>query len=283
MSMDVDLQIILQRASMLVLFLMLFLAGKYLKQLLTPYSIEQELTKEDNVAQATSLAGYYIGLTALFSGAYLGPSAGWLMDLGTVAGYTLMGLVLLNLSRAINDRYVLHAFSVAKAIRDQHNKAAGAVQGANYIASALVVAGALHGEGGGVFTALIFYGIGQIALVAFSRFYEWLTPYAIQQEIESDNLAAGLGFGGSMIAISLVVMASIKGDFIDWQTNLVWLALHLLSVFVYLVVVRFFSDRVIIAHDDLNTEIARDRNVGAGVLECALAISFASVLFFMVG
>lgn len=282
-DLDIDLQLLLRGASMLLLFVLLFVVAKYLKRLLTPYNIEQELTGEDNLAQATSLAGYYIGFTILFCGAYLGPSQGWLTDLAVVSGYTLLGLLLLNISRHLNDRFILHAFSVAAAIRDQHNQAAGVIQGANYIASALVVAGAIHGEGGGVATALVFYAIGQAALLLFSQLYERLTPYRIQNEIEKNNLAAGLGFGGSMVALSIVIMASVNGDFVSWTYNLSWVAINILGVFLYLIVVRVFFDKVVISRDDLNKEIAHDRNVGAGLLEFAMAVSFASVLYFMIG
>ncbi|MFC4257576.1 DUF350 domain-containing protein [Marinobacter lacisalsi] len=281
--MDLNIDVLLRGASMLVLYIGLFLAAKYLKKFLTPYCLDQELTGADNAAQATSLAGYYVGFTAIFCGAYLGPSVGWWMDLLVVGGYSLLGLVLLNLSRILNDRVILNTFSVARAIKEHHNRAAGVIQGANYLGSALVVAGAIHGEGGGIVSALAFYGIGQLALLVFSRLYEWMTPYSIHKEIEGDNLAAGLGFGGSMVAISLIIMGSVNGDFVSWAYNLTWLGINLLGVFVYLIVVRFFFDKVVISRDDLNKEIAEDRNTGAGLLEFAIAISFATVLYFMIG
>lgn len=281
--MEFNPDVLLRGASMLALYIVLFLVAKYLKRLLTPYCIDRELTSSDNVAQATSLAGYYAGFTAIFCGAYLGPSTGLWMDLLLVGGYSLMGMVLLNLSRVLNDRFILHTFSVAGAIKENHNKAAGAIQGANYIGSALVVAGAIHGEGGGIVSALVFYAIGQVALLIFSRLYEWMTPYVIQQEIENDNLAAGLGFGGTFVAIGLIIMGSVKGDFVSWTDNLSWLGVNLLGVFIYLIVVRFFFDKVVISRDDLNKEIAEDRNTGAGLLEFAVAVSFATVLYFMIG
>ncbi|WP_223807758.1 DUF350 domain-containing protein [Marinobacter sp. R17] len=280
---EMDFQHLGRGASMLALFLVLFVVAKGLKRWLTPYDIDRELTGNDNVAQACGLAGYYAGFTVLFCGAYLGPSQGWLMDLAVVAGYTGLGLVLLTVSRYLNDRFILHEFSIAAAIRDDHNKAAGVVQGANYLASAFVVAGAIHGEGGGVITALVFYAIGQVALLLFSRLYEWLTPYRIQDEIAGANLAAGLGFGGSMVAISLVIMAATNDDFVSWTANLSWLGINILGVFIYLIGARLFFDKVLISRDDLNREIAQDRNTGAGLLEFAIAISFAAVLYFMIG
>lgn len=272
-----------QDASMLALFIGLFLVAKYLKRALTPYDIEHELTRDDNAAQATALAGYYIGFSVIFCGAYLGPSQGWLLDLLLVGGYTLLGLVLLNVSRKLNGRYLLHRMSVVKEIRDEHNPAAGVVLAGNFIASALIVAGAIHGEGGGLITALVFYALGQLVLLGFGWYYEWLTPYDIQEEVDRGNLAAGFGFGGSLVAIGLIIMAGVGGDFIGWGYNLAVLAVHIVGVFIYLLLVRLFFDKVILARGDLNHEIANDANTGAGVLELALAISFATVLFFLIG
>lgn len=275
--------LLLRNGSMLALFILLFLAAKTFKQWLTPYSIQQELTGEDNLAQAASMAGYYAGFTILFIGAYLGPSVTWWQDLLVVTGYTLMGLILLNVSRSLNDCFILHGFSLVHALKDQHNTAAGVILGANYLASALIVAGAIHGEGGGPLTALAFYALAQLALTLFSWIYEKLTPYAIQQEVEQGNLAAGLGFGGNLIALGLVITAAINGDFVSWSYNLGLLGLNILGVFIYLLLVRLFFDKVIISQDDLNDEIAKDRNTGAGLLEATMAISFAAILFFMIG
>lgn len=270
-------------ASMLALYILLFLVAKYVKWLVTPYDINQELTQDDNAAEALSQAGYYIGFTIVFCGAYLGPSFGWWQDLLLVGGYTLLGLLLLNLSRKINGRFLLYGMSVVKHLRDNHNPAAGVVMGGNYIAAALVVAGAINGEGGGLVTTLVFYVLGQLALLVFGRFYDWLTPYRIQDEIEKGNLAAGIGFAGSLIAIGVVVMAGTAGNFVSWAYNLGWLAVDICGVFVYLFLVRAFFDKVVLPGADLNAEIARDANVGAGVLEMSFAISFAVVLFFLMG
>lgn len=274
---------LLQDASMLALYIVLFLVAKYLKRALTPYDIDKELTHDDNVAQALALAGYYSGFTIIFCGAFLGPSFGWWQDLLLVAGYTLLGMLLLNISRKLNGRFLLHRMSVVREIRDEHNTAAGAVLAGNFIASGLIVAGAIHGEGGGIVTALVFYALGQLALLAFGWFYEWLTPYNLQQEVDRGNLAAGLGYGGSLVAIGVVIMAGVGGDFESWAYNLSVLAIHILGVFVYLFCVRLFFDKVLMRGSDLNHEIATDANVGAGVLELALAVGFATVLFFLIG
>lgn len=277
------LLLLLKGTSMLVLFMVMFAIAKLIKNRLTPYDIHEQLSEKNNAALGASLAGYYIGFAILFCGAYLGPSFGFWEDLLVVTGYTLLGLLLLNVAREINDRLILHRMAVTDAISEKQNVAAGTLLGCNYIASALVVAGAIHGEGGGITTALAFFGMGQLALVLFTLLYEQLTPYSIHDEIEQGNLAAALGFGGTLVAIGILIMGAVSGDFVSWGYNLSVLAVELAAIFLYLILVRVFFDKVLIYRCDLNREIAEDRNIGAGLLELASALGFSTLLFFMVG
>jgi len=265
----------------LVLFAVLFVLGKWLNDLVTSHAIDRELTERDNPALAISTAGYYLGIIIIFLGALIGPSTSLLWDLLIVGGYGLGGIGLLLLSRVLNDRLILRSFSAQRELIEDRNPGAGAVLFGSYVASALIVAGSIQGEGGGPHTALVFYALGQVALIAFTWLYDWLAPYSLLDQIEKDNAAAGIGLGGALIAIGIIVMRAVSGDFVGWAEDLRYLGGNVLLVFVYLAGVRFFFDRVIIPRSDLNVEITRDRNVGAGLLEGAVSIGFAAVLFFL--
>ncbi|MEN7549126.1 DUF350 domain-containing protein [Rapidithrix thailandica] len=268
--------------SLLVLYVVIFLLAKWIKNFLLPYKLDEELTEKDNLAQGVSLGGYFIGVTAIFVGVVDGPSYGWVYDLVITAAYSLAGIVVLNFSRLINDKFVLRHFSTTKEIVEDKNVGTGVVECASYIASGLVIAGAVHGEGGSWVTALVFYLIGQVALILFSFLYDLVTPYKVHEEIEKDNVAAGLGFAGGLIAIGIIVMRAVSGDFESWAVNLQELVLDIILVFVFLVVVRLVFDKWILLKADLNKEITQDRNLAAGILEFTVAVSFSTVLFFTI-
>lgn len=280
---ELDLAGLGRGASIVVLYAVMILLAKWIRQLTTRHAVDRELTVQDNVAMAISTAGYYAGVTIIFCGAYLGPSYGFIGDLTLVGGYTLLGLALLLIARAINDGVVLTGYSARDAIVRDQNHAAGIALGANYIASALIVAGSIQGEGGGVISALVFYVVGQVALTVLAKLYDLITPYQLNREIRDDNPAAALGFGGNLIALGLVVMAGTKGDFVSWTSNLSHFGLVCFGAVGYLAIVRLFFDKLVIAGADLNEEIARDRNVGAGLLEAGMAIGFGALLFFILG
>lgn len=268
-------------AAFLVLFAVLFLVGKWLNDLVSAHTVDRQLTQEDNPALAVSTAGYYLGIVIVYIGAIIGPSTTLVQDLVLVGSYALGGILLLLLSRVINDRLILRTFSVQRELVEDQNPGTGAVLFGSYVASALIVAGSIQGEGGGPHTALVFYALGQGALIGFTWIYDWMAPYSLLAEIEKDNVAAGIGFGGALVAIGIIVMRAVSGDFVGWSEDLQFLGANVLVVFVYLAGIRFFFDKVVIPWSDLNVEIARDRNVGAGLLEGALSVGFAAVLFFL--
>ncbi len=270
----------LSSALIIVLYAIVFFIAKFINDLLTPYNINRELTHNDNAALAVSLTGYFAGVTIIFVSVVSGPHVGLWQDLTAVAAYSLGGVVCLNAARIINDRLILSQFSNVEQIVKMKNNSAGVVQGGFYIASGLVIGGAVQGEGGGPALALVFFAIGQIVMVAFSLLYVKLVSYSVQKEIEENNLAAAFGFAGGLIAIGIIVMKAVSGTFIGWTDSLILLAFDASLIFILLIVVRFFFDKLIIPQSDLNHEIAKDKNIGAGLLEMFAFIGFSLVLFY---
>lgn len=278
---EATLQALLSGTVFVILFIAVFMVGRWVNDALTSYDVNQVLTEEDNPALAISLAGYYLGIVIVYVGALRGPSHGLQTDVLLVGGYALGGIALLLLSRYLNDTLILTGFSTDEEILEDRNPGTGVVRFGSYVASALIVAGAIYGEGGGPLTALAFYALGQVALVLFVWLYDFATPYSLHDEIERDNFAAGIGFSGALVALGLIIMRAVSGDFVSWAGSLSILGLDLLIVFVYLVGVRLFFDKLVIPDSDLNFEIVQDRNVGAGLLEFAVSVGFSAVLFFV--
>ncbi|MEM7657475.1 MAG: DUF350 domain-containing protein [Bacteroidota bacterium] len=283
-------KLLLVNLGFLAMYVILFFFSKWLKGLLSSYKLDEQLTEYDNNAVSVSVAGYFIAVTIIFLGAIMptgdGISAGemptsdiWEQYL-TVAAYSIGGILLLHLSRWLNARFILYKFSVDKEIVKDQNPGTGVVEAGTYIASAMIIAGSIYGEGGGPLTALVFYSLGQIALMVFALLYAKLSPYDVHDEIEKDNVAAGLGFSGALISIGIILMRAVAGEFGGWVADLTTFGIDVLVVFIYLIVVRFVFDKLILRNSDLNTEIAQDQNLGAGLLEMMVAICFSSVLFF---
>jgi uncharacterized membrane protein YjfL (UPF0719 family) len=273
---------VVKALAFVTLFFALLLLAKWFKSLSISYHLNDQLVEHDNQAVGLAMAGYYLGTAAIFVGALVGPSEGLPQDLLTVGGYSLLGLIFLNLARWFNDIAMLRRFSDTEQLVKQRNVGVGAVHFGVYLATGLVAAGAVSGEGGGVVSALVFFVLGQLSLLVFSLIYERFSSYDIHAELQGQNVAAGVAFGGNLVALAILVMNASSGDFIDWKKDLTQFLTADLVAFVALPLIRLATDRVIIPGKSLGREIREDRNVGAGILEAALAIAFAVVLAFLI-
>ena len=263
------------------------------QDLITPYRIQEQLNKKDNVALALSISGYYLGvIIVLLGGIYqpfnvvadggLGFTPDYWQEVGLTFGYSIVGIIVLNLSRLVVDRLVLHGFSTEDEIIKDQNAGTGAVEFAVYIAVGLVIAGSISGEGGGPETAAAFLVLGLITLILYSLFYEWTTSFDIHEQIESDNVAVGVALAGNLIAIGIVVFKAVFGEFVGWAEGIAGFITYAIVGFVLLYAIRFVIDKVLFPHVRLADELAVDRNLGAALIESAALISVSLILFFAV-
>lgn len=262
-------------------FYLLFFVGKLVNDLLhREYKLTYELVERDNPALAVAVAGYYLGLVFAIGGALVGPSRGIVSDLIDLGVYGLLAIVLLNLSWFLCDRLILRRFSVSdELIRDQ-NPGTGAVCFGVSVASGLIVFGAVTGQGGSIWTAIGFWAVGQLILVIAGIVYDRMVPYDVHAEIERDNVAAGVGFGGALASMGIVVGFAASRDFTGWADDLPAFALIALCGLIMLPLVRFLTDRVLLPTVKLTDEIAHQEtpNVGAAFIEALSYVSGAFVI-----
>ena len=268
-------------SSLLILFVIIFTVAKLANELLTPYNIDAELTEKDNFAMAVSLSGYLFAIVIIYVGALIGPSQGLVKDLMNIGGHSLLGIVLLNTSRVINDKIILKKFCNVKEIIEDRNVGVGAVQMGSYIASALIIAGAISGEGGSVLTTIVFFLLGQVTFLIMAGIYNVITPYDLYEELEKDNVSAGIGFAGTLISIGVILLSSLSGNFVSWIESLKSFAIDGGIAFLVLPLFRLFFDKVIIPKSDLNHEIKNDQNCGAGLLEMVITVGFSVILLLV--
>ena len=266
----------------LVCVYVLFWLGKLVYDLTTPsYKLKEELVEKDNTALAVAVVGYYFGLILAIGGVIVGPSQGLEADLIDVLIYGPLAIILMNLSRLINDKLILHGFSIREEIIRDHNVGTGVVVSASYIATGLIIFGAVSGVMGDLVTSIVFWILGQVALVSAGLFYNWITPYDIHAQIEKDNVAAGVAFAGGLVGNGNIVRHAVAGDFISWSMELQTFGLYILVGLVVLPIVRVATDKILLPGQKLSDEIANQEkpNLGAGFIE---AFSYVGASFLLV-
>ncbi len=256
----------------------MFYLGKKLYDLFTPYSLDEQITKVDNKAVAVSFAGYMFALGIVFWGVLSGESGkGFYFDLLDTVVWGIIGILLLQVSRFINDKLLLYQFDNIKELVQDRNIGTGAVEGGTYIGTALLIMAAISGEGTGfiegIISTLLFFICGQIAFVAFGRLYQKITCFDIHEEIEKDNVSAGIAFG-----LTLVAMGILLSGFIIKSDSLPGFAVWFLLSSLLLIICRYITDKLILPGSLLDEEISRDRNWGAALVEGLMAVIFAVLI-----
>ena len=276
----------------------LFLA-KLARDLVTRHGIDQEIIEKRNLAVALRLSGYLLGVILVFLGAIyqpftlvisvseLGFSQAFWLDVLRVFLYSLAGIMALNLVRPLMDRLILYKFNVEKEIIDEQNVGTGAAEFGLNVAAGLVIGGAISGGGGGseitqAYTALAFSILGLAVLILFAMFYQLTTRFDIHAEIEDGNMAVGVVMGGNLIAIGLVALKALFGDFIGWQHSIIEFLVFAIIGFVLLYVLRLAVDLILLPHTKVSDELATGKNIGMAFVESTVVISSALILFFAI-
>jgi len=260
-------------------FYVLFYIGKRVHDILhREYDLTHELVVKDNPALALAVAGYYFGMVLAIGGAIAGPSNGILDDLIDMGIYGILAIVLLNISWYVCDRIILGKFRVSdELIRDQ-NSGTGAVCFGVSVASGMMVFGAVTGNGGTIWTAMGFWLAGQVLMTLAAWLYAAMIPYDLHGEIEKDNVAAGVGFSGALIAMGVIVGSAASRDFIGWAEDLPAYGGMAACGLVMLPVARFLTEKLLLPTVRLSDEIAAQEkpNVGAAYIE---ALSYVGASF----
>ncbi|MBD3183097.1 DUF350 domain-containing protein [Candidatus Poribacteria bacterium] len=259
--------------------------GKLIFDLFTRYKIDEEVTGKNNAAVGIALTGYYIGLAVAIAGVLSGPGSDTLgRDLLMIGLYSVVAIVLLNISAFINDKLILYSFNNNKELVDDRNAGTGSTMAGSYLATGLIINAVVSGEASGAWwqdllPCLIYFVLGQVVLIIAGLWYQFITKYDIHQVIrEDDNVAAGIGFGGFMFAVGYIVRAAMMGGSISWAVDIVSFALYVVIVFILLAVGQFVTDKIFLPKAKISDEIGVQGNVAAALISSAIYITMAILI-----
>ena len=249
---------------------------------------------DGNVAVGLRRGGLYLGIAIALSGAMGGSSSGFFLD---VIQLLIDGLIITGFmfsSRFVNDFFMLgHINNDEECVKIFQqpdgrevvgNTAVGMVEAGMYIATGFILNGSFSGSGGtffqGIVSAVLFFVVGQITLLLFGLLYELITPFNVRNEIKNNNLAAGIGLGGILIALGIILMSSISGPFTGWANDLAGFGIYSFFGIVMLLIFRIVIDRLLLPTTDIATEVKEDRNVAALIVVVSVINAVAIIIAF---
>lgn len=260
----------MQVVCLLLLAFALCWVGRHAYRLFHPgLQMDAELTARDNLAFAVPLGGYYFGILLAMGGPLSGRAQQDLaQDALAVVGWGLLAIGLLNVASLVKRRTFLHGLDLAQEILERRNLAAGTVVGAFHVAGALVVLGALSGEGG-LAPAVAFWGYAQLLLTVGAAVFLRLTRTDIRVEILRGNQAVALSLAGVVVAMGNILRLAIGGSFEGWGTGLAAATGYAFAGLALLFLARWLLDWLLLPGVTIRQEVLEQAvpNVGVGCLE----------------
>lgn len=247
-------------------------------------TVDHQVEEESNLAVALRLCGlsvgFGLGLAGVVSGGVTHFAAGWeavLQNTAELLGYCALLLVFFFVAEVVAERVVLHHVHNVQGLL-QGNTAVGFAEFGLFIATGLVAYGSFHGEGGGWYTSLAFFAMGQVILIVFAVLYEWATPFNCLEEIRKGNSAAGLMLGGTLVTLGIILGFAISGPFTTWAEGIRGFAVSAAVGIVLLIPFQRLIAKAFLPNTTLLIEVERDRNLAASSVTVCAQIALAIMI-----
>ena len=184
-------------------------------------------------------------------------------------------------------RYINDGVMMGHIDNDEHckngNIAVGIVEGANYMATGLILWGAFAGDDGnivkGAWSSLQWFVFGQVTLLFIGWLVEVLfTRFNIRKEIQDGNAAAGVFLAGILVPLGIVIRSNLIGPSLGLWVDLgLYGAYMAFSLLLLLVFSRAF-DKVLLPNTTIQNEVEVDRNVAGISIGAAVNVLVALVI-----
>lgn len=267
---------------MVAVILALLFVLKLIDDWITPFDDTAEINERKNFALALRRAGLYLGLVVAMTSSLSAPGAGQGLGRDLVGTLIDGGIVIVTLIAAqfLNGKLLFAKLPEATGLRE-NNIAVGLTEFGQYVATGLVVSGALTGEGT-MLSGLAYIVIGQVALMLTFALFGKFARWDALGEIRNGNVAAGIAVGARLLAIGLLLKAAISGDASRFATDITLFGVWYVFGLVMMAVVSWVADLLFLPGLRIREAIVEHRNAAASAkiagVTLATALTIASVV-----
>jgi uncharacterized membrane protein YjfL (UPF0719 family) len=186
-----------------------------------------------NLALSLRHGGLYLATAIAMTPVLQGRTSGFAADVlevlrdGAVIAFALL------VAQKLSHWCVVPGLDNDQAVADG-NTAVALTEFGSYIATGMI-ASSSFGEGEGSWlTAVVFFALGQLALIGGFWAQERLLPGSFVAEVARGREGAGVAVAGVLIALGVILRASIAGPFLGWQASLRAFGLYALGGILFL-------------------------------------------------
>lgn len=274
--------------------LMLITLAKYAfgRIVLSGCKLDDELFIRDNPAAAILVLGYGAALLTIAVGVVRAEANQKLLHELAVIVCAVGGGALLVLVGAVPVLLVI-GMPIKKCVLDDRNVGVALAAAGAYVAEGFLVHGVVAtspselppGAPGlwdenTILTALGFFGVAQVPLIAAVALYRKLVGFDLKAELTRGNVAAGLSYGSCIAAMGLVIGHAARGEFRGWSVALTEFLIYAVFGLVLLPSLRYAVSVVLVPNSSLSHEIGRQDvpNWGAALLEAFAYLGAAGLV-----
>jgi uncharacterized membrane protein YjfL (UPF0719 family) len=282
LELSIDWSLIAWRGGLIAEALALLFIAKVSRDLMLlrhGYRVDQQLTERDNLAAAVDLSAFMLACVIALLDSFVIEGESWVRQATSVATTGLLVLPLLAFNGWLTDKALLRDIDDLKEVNEGHNLAIAIVRAGAVLGAALATRAAF-GHPNDWLTCVAWALIGQVMIIIVAFIYKRVSPYDDLAEVKSGNTAAALPLFGVLVATGVTVEGAIYGEVVEWQLELLTVLMYLLISALLIWGARGLLNAFLLPRGDLTEEIARDRNVGVGLLEAVVYISLAEVVAF---
>lgn len=254
-------------AYLLEAFCLLWIAKVAYTRLYRRVDLKAEFFERNNHALAVAAVGYFLGIVLALGGVLSGPSHGFKADLAVIALYGLAAILLMLAASFLSEKVLLPRFDNTKEVVQDRNLGAAFVEAGMHLANGLIVLAICQGSGPWS-SRLVFWSLAQFVLILAGKVFAWAAPYQVHDELERDNAAVGLAFGGVLVGMGNIVSIAVTGDFAGWLDSLQFFATDVAFGFAVLFLAKKLTGVLLAWGVRLGAEQTEaSPNLGAGLLE----------------
>jgi uncharacterized membrane protein YjfL (UPF0719 family) len=228
-----------------------------------------------NLALSLRHAGLYLAIAIAMTTALQGNTNGFGADVFEVLRDGAVITVALVFAQKLNHWCVIPGIDNDQAVAGG-NTAVALTEFGSYIATGMIASASFGGGEGSWLAALVFFALGQLALIGGFWAQERLLPGSFVAEVARGREGAGVAVAGVLIALGVILRASIAGPFLGWQASLRTFGLYALGGILFLVAFQEIFTYVFVKRrhvEDQYHNVGTSSVVASGQIGLALVIT----------
>jgi uncharacterized membrane protein YjfL (UPF0719 family) len=258
----------------LALVIVFLFLSKKIADAITRFDDDAQISQNDNLAVALRRFGIFVGLCIAMQALITNVST--YRDIVFFCVYGLMVVAIFFVAHFINDLIIVPRVSNNELVKEG-SVPTGMIEAGAFIATGILVNGAFSGDEGGILSAAVFFFLGQIVMIAAIFVHEKIYRFDVVRCVKDNNLSAGIAVAGLLIAYSIILRASIAGNFTGWGQSLAAFAVSAATGMIGLIIFERIAAFIFLPGTSISESIRRG-NTAAIVLVQAITIALSLII-----